>query len=50
MLNRRSPCHGDDDDDDGEDDDDDDDDDDDAIRTAVGRPPSGQRRFLHFSP
>jgi hypothetical protein len=27
------------------DDGDDDDDDDDAIRTAVGRPPSGQRRF-----
>jgi hypothetical protein len=37
MFNRRLSCHG-------------DDDDDDAIRTAVGRPPSGQRRFLHFSP
>jgi hypothetical protein len=29
--------------------DDDDDDDDDTIRTAVGRPPSGQRRFSSFS-
>jgi hypothetical protein len=34
--------------DDGDDGDDDDDDDDDAIRTAVGRPPSGQRRFSSF--